>query len=66
MFLVIHVGEEFQGSGEDAYLGSQIAKAMVKGINKMICQKKSILSCVKHFALYGASEAGRDYNTVDE
>jgi beta-glucosidase len=31
----------------------------------MICQNNSILSCVKHFALYGASEAGRDYNTVD-
>jgi hypothetical protein len=39
MFLVIHVGKRVsEGSGEDA-LGSQIAKAMVKGINKMICQK---------------------------
>jgi beta-glucosidase len=38
MFLVIHWGRVSEGSGEDAYLGSQIAKAMVKGINKMICQ----------------------------
>jgi beta-glucosidase len=50
------LGRVSEGSGEDAYLGSQIAKAMVKGINKMICQNNSILSCVKHFALYGASE----------
>jgi beta-glucosidase-like glycosyl hydrolase len=39
MFLVIVGKRVSEGSGEDAYLGSQIAKAMVKGINKMICQK---------------------------
>jgi beta-glucosidase len=66
MFLVIHVGEEFLKVSEDAYLGSQIAKAMVKGYQQDdLSKNNSILSCVKHFALYGASEAGRDYNTVD-
>lgn len=59
-------GRISEGSGEDAYLGSQIAKAMVNGYQQDdLSQNNSILSCVKHFALYGASEAGRDYNTVD-
>jgi beta-glucosidase len=50
-------GRVSEGSGEDAYLGSQIAKAMVRGINKMICQKQfDFIHRVKHFALYGASE----------
>ncbi|EIA08366.1 beta-glucosidase BglX [Flavobacterium frigoris] len=59
-------GRVSEGSGEDAYLGSQIAKAMVNGYQQDdLSKNNSILSCVKHFALYGASEAGRDYNTVD-
>lgn len=59
-------GRISEGSGEDAYLGSQIAKAMVKGYQgKDFSSNTSIMSCVKHFALYGAGEAGRDYNTVD-
>jgi beta-glucosidase len=59
-------GRISEGSGEDAYLGSQIAKAMVNGYQQDdLSKNNSILSCVKHFALYGASEAGRDYNTVD-
>jgi beta-glucosidase len=59
-------GRVSEGSGEDAFLGSQIAKAMVKGYQQDdLAKNNSILSCVKHFALYGASEAGRDYNTVD-
>jgi beta-glucosidase len=59
-------GRVSEGSGEDAFLGSQIAKAMVKGYQQDdLSKNNSILSCVKHFALYGASEAGRDYNTVD-
>jgi beta-glucosidase len=57
------LGKSFEGS-EDAYLGSQIAKAMVR-YQQDDLSKQSILSCVKHFVLYGASEAGRDYNTVD-
>jgi beta-glucosidase len=59
-------GRVSEGNGEDAYLGSQIAKAMVKGYQgKDFSSNTSIMSCVKHFALYGAGEAGRDYNTVD-
>jgi len=59
-------GRIAEGSGEDAYLGSQIAKAMVKGYQGNDFSKgNTIMSCVKHYALYGASEAGRDYNTTD-
>lgn len=59
-------GRVSEGSGEDPYLGSQIAKAMVYGYQgKDLADKNTILACVKHFALYGAPEAGRDYNTVD-
>lgn len=59
-------GRVSEGSGEDPYLGSQIAKAMVYGYQgKDLSLKNTILACVKHFALYGASEGGRDYNTVD-
>lgn len=59
-------GRVSEGNGEDAYLGAEIAKAMVKGYQgDDLSQNNTIMSCVKHFALYGASEAGRDYNTVD-
>ncbi|RUT71498.1 beta-glucosidase BglX [Flavobacterium cupreum] len=59
-------GRVSEGSGEDPYLGSQIAKAMVNGYQqKDLSKNNTILACVKHFALYGAPEAGRDYNTVD-
>ena len=59
-------GRIAEGSGEDPYLGSQIAKAMVNGYQQHnLSKNNSILACVKHFALYGAPEAGRDYNTVD-
>lgn len=59
-------GRVSEGSGEDAYLGSEIAKAMVKGFQgNDLSANNTIMSCVKHYALYGASEAGRDYNTVD-
>ncbi len=59
-------GRVSEGSGEDPYLGSQIAKAMVYGYQgKDLFLKNTILACVKHFALYGAPEGGRDYNTVD-
>lgn len=58
-------GRMSEGSGEDPYLGSEIAKAMVKGYQGNLTRNDEILACVKHFALYGASEAGRDYNTVD-
>lgn len=59
-------GRVSEGSGEDPYLGSEIAKAMVHGYQgDDLTLNNTIMSCVKHFALYGASEAGRDYNTVD-
>lgn len=59
-------GRVVEGSGEDPYLGSRIAEAMVKGYQgKGLHSDSTILACVKHFALYGAAEAGRDYNTVD-
>jgi beta-glucosidase len=59
-------GRIAEGAGEDPYLGSQVAKAMVRGYQGDDLKKNNtIMSCVKHFALYGAAEAGRDYNTVD-
>jgi beta-glucosidase len=59
-------GRIAEGAGEDPFLGSAIAKAMVKGYQGTdLSQKNTIMSCVKHYALYGAAEAGRDYNSVD-
>lgn len=59
-------GRISEGSGEDPFLGSEIAKAMVRGFQgNDFNSNTSIMSCVKHYALYGASEAGRDYNTTD-
>jgi beta-glucosidase len=59
-------GRIAEGAGEDAYLGSQIAKAMVKGYQgDDLSKNNTIMACVKHFALYGAAEAGRDYGTTD-
>jgi beta-glucosidase len=59
-------GRIAEGSGEDPFLGSQIAKVMVEGYQENDLSKDTtVMACVKHFALYGAAEAGRDYNTVD-
>jgi len=59
-------GRVSEGSGEDPFLGSAIARAMVKGYQgKSLADKTTLIACVKHFALYGAAEAGRDYNTTD-
>jgi beta-glucosidase len=59
-------GRISEGSGEDPWLGSQIAKAMVKGYqNGDMSKSDAVMACVKHFALYGGAEAGREYNTVD-
>lgn len=59
-------GRIAEGSGEDPYLGSQIAAAMVRGYQGTdLTANNTIMACVKHYALYGAAEAGRDYNTVD-
>ena len=59
-------GRIAEGVGEDAHLGYHISQAMVKGYQgDDLMKDNTIMSCVKHFALYGASESGRDYNTVD-
>ena len=59
-------GRIAEGSGEDPWWGSEIAKAMVKGYQgDDLSAPNTVMACVKHYALYGASEAGRDYNTVD-
>ena len=60
-------GRIVEGAGEDPFLGGAVAKAMVQGYQGKSGFKDNtqILACVKHFALYGAPDAGRDYNTVD-
>ncbi|MGO4294849.1 beta-glucosidase BglX [Chitinophaga sp. RAB17] len=59
-------GRVAEGSGEDVYLGSKIAAAMVRGYQgDDLAANNTVMACVKHFALYGAAEAGRDYNTTD-
>ena len=59
-------GRISEGAGEDPYLGSQIARVMVRGYQGAdLKQNNTVMACVKHFALYGAAEAGRDYNTTD-
>lgn len=62
-------GRVSEGNGEDPFLGSRIAQAMVYGYQgrpgHQFETESQIMSCVKHFALYGGAEAGRDYNTVD-
>lgn len=58
-------GRVSEGNGEDPYLGARIAEAMIHGYQGDMTQNDQIMACVKHFALYGAVEAGRDYNTVD-
>ncbi len=59
-------GRIAEGAGEDPWLGSQVAAAMVRGYQGGdLSLNNTMMACVKHFALYGAAEAGRDYNTVD-
>lgn len=59
-------GRVAEGAGEDPYLGSEMAKAYVRGYQgDDLRAENTLMACVKHFALYGAAEAGRDYNTVD-
>lgn len=59
-------GRMSEGNGEDPYLGSEIAKAMIYGYQGDDLSKyNTVMACVKHFALYGGAEGGRDYNTVD-
>jgi beta-glucosidase len=62
-------GRVSEGAGEDPFLGSAVGVAMVKGYqgarHNTLNEPNNLLACVKHFGLYGAAEAGRDYNTVD-
>ncbi len=58
-------GRIVEGAGEDTYLGCKIAEARVKGFQWNLWQPNSVLACAKHFAAYGAPQAGRDYAPVD-
>ena len=61
-------GRIMEGAGEDPYLGSQVARAMVRGYQGLandLRKDNTVMACLKHFALYGAAEAGREYNTTD-
>jgi beta-glucosidase len=59
-------GRISEGSGEDPWYGGQVAKAMVQGYQgSSMKNSDAVMACVKHFALYGGAEAGREYNTVD-
>lgn len=59
-------GRVMEGAGEDVLLGCAMAKAQVEGFQgKELSSPQTVAACVKHFVGYGASEAGRDYNTVD-
>ena len=59
-------GRISEGGGEDPFLGSLIAKALVTGYQGTdMSRSDAVMACVKHFALYGGAEAGREYNTVD-
>ena len=59
-------GRMSEGNGEDPFLGAAICRAMIEGYQGAdLTDKATMMACVKHFALYGAPEAGRDYNTVD-
>jgi beta-glucosidase len=59
-------GRVMEGAGEDPFLGSAVAKAMVEGYEQGdLSNPNTLMSCIKHFALYGAAEGGRDYNTTD-
>jgi len=59
-------GRISEGSGEDTYLGAKVAVAMIKGLQgDNLAAANTVAACVKHFALYGAAEAGRDYSSTD-
>lgn len=59
-------GRVSEGTGEDPYLGQHIVAAMVRGYQgNDLSLNNTIMACVKHFAAYGAAQAGRDYNSVD-
>ena len=58
-------GRISEGNGEDPYLGSRMAAAMVRGYKGDYSRADNIMACLKHYAMYGAAEAGRDYSMAD-
>lgn len=58
-------GRVAEGNGEDPWLSGLISQAMIRGYQGDYSSEDNIMACVKHFALYGSVESGRDYNTVD-
>jgi beta-glucosidase len=59
-------GRVSEGAGEDPYLGSAVAAALTRGYQgEDLKDERTLLACIKHYAAYGAPQAGRDYNTVD-
>ena len=58
-------GRIVEGAGEDTYLASQIAAARVRGFQWNLGEPNAVFACAKHFAAYGAPQAGRDYAPVD-
>ncbi len=59
-------GRIAEGAGEDPYLGSEIARAMIHGLQgDDLSHPESVMACIKHFVAYGAAEGGRDYNNAD-
>ena len=59
-------GRISEGAGEDPYLGCRVAEARVRGFQgDDLADPSTLLACAKHFAAYGAVQAGRDYNSVD-
>jgi beta-glucosidase len=59
-------GRTTEGAGEDPYLGAAMARAYIRGYQgDSLAAPDSVAACVKHFAAYGAAEAGREYNTTD-
>jgi len=58
-------GRVMEGAGEDPWFGGEVAAARVKGLQGLLNDYQHILACVKHYAVYGAVEGGREYNNVD-
>ena len=59
-------GRIAEGAGEDPYLGSAVARAIVEGYQGAdLADPDTIVACPKHYVAYGGAEGGRDYNTVD-
>jgi len=58
-------GRVSEGNGEDPYLSARIGEAMVRGYQGDYSSPSNIMACLKHYAMYGAVEAGKEYNTVD-